>query len=236
MLGRKLKNEINLISIKNILKEGGRLMPATLDDIKKYEEAAHALCFGVFSILRNIEYIEKDFPLLDDEQQKKFTREYVYYRIFLVDYKTYCYLGQTEEKSFRLAAFYDEVERIFNREDTKALMSFDTAEMRQKIDLYANLYRNAGFDDSKAEGYSCAKILTLAGLETDRDYDAKQYFNFRMGYFLRDNIAFYKLIQNVLSAPNNAKAGQGAAAATSSSGCLLPIIASFAVVLLMSFL
>ena len=46
MLGRKLKNEINLISIKNILKKGGRVMPATLDDLKKYEEAAHALCFG----------------------------------------------------------------------------------------------------------------------------------------------------------------------------------------------
>ena len=209
-------------------------MPATVDDLKKYEKAAYDLCRGVFSIQGFIEYIEKEFPLLDDEQQKKISREYIYYRIFLVDYKTYCILGQTEEEIFRLEAFYDEVERIFN--NFKALMSVDTAEMRQRIDLYANLYRNAGFDDSKAEGYSCAKILTLAGLETDRDYNAKQYFNFRMGYFLRDNIAFYKLIQNVLSASNNAKTGQGAAAATSSSGCLLPIITTIAVFLLMSFL
>ena len=209
-------------------------MPATIDDLKKYNEAARALCVGVFSILRNIEYIEKDFPLLDEEQQKKFSREYVYYRIFLVDYKTYCILGQTEEKDFRLAAFYDEVERIFNKEECKALMSFDTATMRQRIDLYANLYRSAGFDDSKADGYSCAKIMTLAGLVTDIDYDAHQYVNFRMGYFFRDYIAFNKLIQNVLSFSNAANARQGAAA--SSSGCLLPIIATFAVVLLMSFL
>ena len=208
-------------------------MPATIDDLKKYNEAAHALCVGVFSILRNIEYIEKDFPLLDDEQQKKISREYIYYRVFIVDYKTYRILGQTEEKVFRLAAFYDEVERIFNKEECKALMSFDTATMRQRIDLYANLYRNAGFDDSKAEGYSCAKILTLAGLETDIDYDAHQYMNFRMGYFFRDNVAFDKLIQKVLSLANVPKGAQGAAA---SSGCLMPIIATFAVVLLMSLL
>ena len=211
-------------------------MPLTYEDEKRFKEAARALCVGVFSILRNIDYIEKDFLLLDDEQLKKTAREYVYYRIFIVDYKTYRILGQTEEKVFRLAVFYDEVEKIFNKEECKALMSFDTAEMRQRIDLYANLYRNAGFDDSKADGYSCAKILTLAGLENNRDYDSQQYFNFRMGYFFRDTIAFYKLIQNVLSVSNDAKAGKGAAAATSSSGCLLPIIATFVVVLLMSFL
>jgi hypothetical protein len=163
------------------------------------QEKAKMIAGMIFVPMTTPEIISNNFNSVGKKYIVLMT-ELLAYRVFITDLTLFTSYAHTSSYQTIKSIMMDKyVADFWNGGFSDGLITYPLPCLNARMMDFAKLYESHAPDDSKAIGYSCARILKNANLEVNTDFTPNEYMAFRLKYFDSSIGELQRGIQRVMS-------------------------------------
>lgn len=176
------------------------------------QEKAMQICAIVFYDLQHPEKICNYFSCIPKGTiDKKLLTEYLAYRAFIADYSLYAFANNKPDYADIKHQLFDVcMPQLWNDLYSEGLISQGIDILNDRFTIYTEIYSGDEPNDSKKIGFSCARVLNLAGFYEHLKSHSSEYTDFRFEFFDSATLALIKQIHEICNesaASNSAPTG-----------------------------